>query len=56
LGIVDGEFAYGAQAVQACKTTANGIFGKGVTFIGASAITVPAKDKIEKRAIFRIPK
>lgn len=56
LGIVDGEFAYGAQAVQACKTTAEGVFGKGVTFIGGSTITVPAKDKIEKRAIFRIPK
>jgi len=42
--------------VQACKTTANGIFGKGVTFIGENTITVPAKDKIEKRAIFRIPK
>lgn len=62
LGIVDGEFAYGAQAVQACKTTANGIFGKGITFswangswAQAAVVSVGPKQKVEKHALFAIP-
>lgn len=48
IGLVDGEMSEGAHPVQACKTNADGIFGKSAVLHGESTFVLKPEESIVK--------
>lgn len=56
LGFVDWEMSQGDEPVQACKTSAEGIFGKSVSLTGATTFPIKWWEVLQKIWSISIPK